>query len=68
MIISEVVIVPEVGIAPEVVIVPEVVIIPDVVITGLDPVIRLLRRNLLRRSMDARIKSGHDECVLWGER
>src|SRR4030081_2012141 len=26
----------------------------------------LLRRKLLRRRMDARIKSGHDGCVLWG--
>jgi hypothetical protein len=35
----------------------------EFVITGLDPVIHLLRKNLLRRLMDARIKSGHDECV-----
>ena len=33
----------------------------EIVITGLDPVIHLLRKNLLRRLMDARIKSGHDE-------
>jgi hypothetical protein len=32
-----------------------------------DPVIHLLRNNFLRRWMDARIKSGHDGCVLWGE-
>jgi hypothetical protein len=32
-----------------------------IVITGLDPVIHLLRKSLLRRLMDARIKSGHDE-------
>jgi hypothetical protein len=37
----------------------------EIVVTGLDPVIHLLRKNLLRRWMDARIKSGHDECVLW---
>ncbi|HTE93356.1 MAG TPA: hypothetical protein VK678_07590, partial [Bradyrhizobium sp.] len=36
----------------------------EIVITGLDPVIHLLRKNLLRRWMDARIKSGHDERVL----
>jgi hypothetical protein len=35
----------------------------EIVITGLDPVIHLLRKNFLRRWMDARIKSGHDECV-----
>jgi hypothetical protein len=39
----------------------------EIVITGLDPAIHLLRNNFLRRWMDARIKSGHDECVLWGE-
>jgi hypothetical protein len=33
------------------------------VLTGLDPVIHLLRKSLLRRLMDARIKSGHDERV-----
>jgi hypothetical protein len=33
------------------------------VITGLDPVIHLFEK-LLRRLMDARIKSGHDACVL----
>jgi hypothetical protein len=33
----------------------------EIVITGLDPVVHLLRGNLLRRMMDARIKSGHDE-------
>jgi hypothetical protein len=33
----------------------------EIVITGLDPVIHLLRKNLLRKLMDARIKSGHDE-------
>src|ERR1700752_4135158 len=41
----------------------------EIVITGLDPVIHLLRKNLLRRLMDARssqIKSGHDECVARG--
>jgi len=38
----------------------------EIVITGLDPVIHL-RKNLLRRLMDARIKSGHDGCVSWGE-
>jgi hypothetical protein len=37
----------------------------EIVITGLDPVIHLLRKNFLRRLMDARIKSGHDGCVLW---
>src|SRR3984893_10718782 len=37
------------------------------VVTGLDPVIHLPRRNFLRRLMDARIKSGHDGCVLWRE-
>src|SRR6266849_10982021 len=36
----------------------------EIVITGLDPVIHLPRKNLLRRWMDARIKSGHDERVL----
>jgi hypothetical protein len=35
----------------------------EIVITGLAPVIHLLRKNLLRRLMDARIKSGHDEGV-----
>jgi hypothetical protein len=39
----------------------------EIVVTGLDPVIHLLRRNFLRRLMDARIKSGHDGCVLWRE-
>jgi hypothetical protein len=39
----------------------------EIVITGLDPVNHLLRRNFLRRLMDARIKSGHDECVSRGE-
>jgi hypothetical protein len=38
-----------------------------IVITGLDPVIHLLRKSLLRRLMDARIKSGHDGCVWWNE-
>jgi hypothetical protein len=33
------------------------------VIAGLDPAIHLLRKTLLRKLMDARIKSGHDECV-----
>jgi len=32
----------------------------EIIITGLDPVIHLLRKKLLRRLMDARIKSGHD--------
>jgi hypothetical protein len=36
----------------------------QLVIAGLDPAIHLLRKNFLRRWMDARIKSGHDECVL----
>jgi hypothetical protein len=36
-----------------------------IVVTGLDPVIHPFER-LLRRLMDARIKSGHDECVSWG--
>jgi hypothetical protein len=37
----------------------------QIVITGLDPVIHLLReKSLLRRLMDARIKSGHDKCFL----
>jgi hypothetical protein len=35
----------------------------EIVITGPDPVIHLLRKKLLRRLMDARIKSGHDERV-----
>jgi hypothetical protein len=35
----------------------------EIVIAGLDPVIHPLRRKLLRRGMDARIKSGHDERV-----
>jgi hypothetical protein len=43
----------------------ETVIPIEIVITGLDPVIHLLRKNFLRRLMDARIKSGHDGCVLW---
>ena len=38
-----------------------------IVITGLDPVIHLLRKTLLRRWMDARIKSGHDRRVLWSK-
>jgi hypothetical protein len=33
-----------------------------------DPVIHLLRKDLLRRLMDARIKSGHDERVWRSER
>jgi hypothetical protein len=33
----------------------------EIVITGLDPVIHLLRRNASRRLMDARIKTGHDK-------
>jgi hypothetical protein len=33
----------------------------EIVITGLDPVIHPLRKSLLRRLMDARIKSGHDK-------
>jgi hypothetical protein len=32
------------------------------VIAGLDPAIHLLRKMFLRRSMDARVKPGHDEC------
>jgi len=36
----------------------------EIVITGLDPVIHLLRNSFLRRWMDARIKSGHDGCIL----
>jgi len=32
-----------------------------IVITGLAPVIHLLRNNFSRRLMDARIKSGHDD-------
>jgi hypothetical protein len=32
----------------------------EIVVTGLDPVIHLLRKKLSRRWMDARIKSGHD--------
>ena|SRR5260221_13168556 len=39
----------------------------EIVVTGLDPVIRLLRKKLSRRLMDARIKSGHDGRVSWGE-
>jgi hypothetical protein len=39
-----------------------------IVVTGLDPVIHLLRKKLLRRLMDARIKSGHDERVSRSER
>jgi hypothetical protein len=39
----------------------------EIVITGLDPVIHLLRKKLPRRLMDARIKSGHDGCALWRE-
>jgi len=39
----------------------------EIVVTGLDPVIHLLRKKLSRRLMDARIKSGHDGCVLRGE-
>ena len=38
----------------------------DIVITGLDPVIHLFERTLTKM-MDARIKSGHDECV-WRDR
>jgi hypothetical protein len=42
---------------------PQEAVIPiEIVITGLDPVIHLLRKSLLRRLIDARIKSGHDEC------
>jgi hypothetical protein len=40
----------------------------EIVITGPDPVIHLLRKKLLRRLMDARIKSGHDERVWRSER
>jgi hypothetical protein len=43
----------------------------EIVVTGPDPVIHLLlllRKKLLRRSMDARIKSGHDERVWRSER
>jgi hypothetical protein len=41
----------------------------EIVITGpLTPVIHLLRKKLLRRLMDARIKSGHDERVWRSER
>jgi hypothetical protein len=36
----------------------------EIVVTGLDPVIDLLRKKLSRRLMDARIKSGHDGCVV----
>jgi hypothetical protein len=36
------------------------------VIAGLDPAIRLLLKKLLRRRMDARIKSGHDEMRRMG--
>jgi hypothetical protein len=32
------------------------------VIAGLDPAIHLLRKMVLRRLMDARVKPGHDEC------
>src|SRR6266852_6278628 len=32
------------------------------VIAGLDPAIHLLRKMILRRLMDARVKPGHDEC------
>jgi hypothetical protein len=32
------------------------------VIAGLDPAIHLLRKMILRRMMDARVKPGHDEC------
>jgi hypothetical protein len=39
----------------------------EIVITGLDPVIHLLRKNFLRSLMDARIKSGHDGYVFWCE-
>jgi hypothetical protein len=39
-----------------------------IVITGLDPVIHLLRNSFLQRWMDARIKSGHDGGILWRER
>jgi hypothetical protein len=40
----------------------------EIVITGPDPVIHLFRKRLLRRLMDARIKSGHDERVWRSER
>jgi hypothetical protein len=35
--------------------------LPLPVIAGLDPAIHPLRKIFLRRSMDARIKSGHDD-------
>jgi hypothetical protein len=35
----------------------------EIVITGLDPVILFFEKSSLRRLMDARIKSGHDERV-----
>jgi hypothetical protein len=37
------------------------------VIAGLDPAIHLLLKKLLRRTMDARIKSGHDEMRRHGQ-
>jgi hypothetical protein len=43
----------------------EIVTTIEIVITGLAPVIHLSSKNSLRRWMDARIKSGHDGCVLW---
>jgi hypothetical protein len=47
---------------------PAKTVIPiEIVITGLDPVIQLLRKTFSRRLMDARIKSGHDEFVSRGE-
>jgi hypothetical protein len=33
----------------------------EIVITGLDPVIHPSSKEIVRRLMDARIKSGHDE-------
>jgi hypothetical protein len=33
------------------------------VVAGLDPAIHLLRKTSCEDSMDARIKSGHDECL-----
>src|ERR1700730_16020745 len=35
----------------------------EIVVTGLDPVIHLLRKKISQRWMDARIKSGHDQRV-----
>jgi hypothetical protein len=37
-----------------------VVILIEIVITGLDPVIHLLRKGVLRRFMDCRVKPGND--------